>query len=102
MLEGIYKTHAPSPPQPAPASAALITMPPENTDKLPERCQFQERRIKALEDKLFGNGREGIATRVDRMEAKMDTAIRLLRWQIATILTVGAIMAAVGYLPISP
>jgi hypothetical protein len=64
------------------------------------RCEFQDQRIRQLEHKLFGNGREGVATRVDRLETKVDTVIRLVRWQIATFLAAAAIVVASGYIPL--
>jgi len=53
-------------------------------------------KISSLEHAVFGNGRPGLLSRTDRMEAKIDTAVKLL-WGMMIL----AVPSAVSVLSIA-
>lgn len=53
---------------------------------------MHEDKIHNLWHAVFGNGKPGLVSRMDRMESKMDTAVSLLKWQIGIMVPIGAAM----------
>ena len=62
---------------------------PEQPNAAQPWCALHEDKIDNLWHAVFGNGKPGLVSRMDRMESKMDTAVSLLRWQIGIMVAIG-------------
>lgn len=50
-------------------------------------CEMHEDKITRIFNAVFGNGKPGLTSRMDKLESKLETGVAILKWQLGILVS---------------